>query len=121
MQADPALFSPTSIQWARSSLPGAIPSGSSLFACGRGALCLIAHLNEMTTLQLTRVEVAFKQPEEPPPPMYAGFDEGIIAEEQAQIDEINARIASAADHGTRGREVVRNPTDPSTCGKVGSN
>ena len=93
---------------------------------------LITRWHETTTGQLMRVEVAFEQPEEQAPPMFAGAGDTLTAEEQAHIDEINARIAAGvlspqallgplALAAERSDAAQRNPNDPSSWGKVGRN
>ena len=92
---------------------------------------LITHRHEMTTGQLMRIEVAFEPTQEPPPPMFAGAGDTMSAEEQAQIDEINAKIAAGALSPQtllplslapeRSAPAQRDPLDPSTWGKVGRN
>jgi preprotein translocase subunit SecA len=93
---------------------------------------LINRWHETTTSQLMRVEVAFQPNEdEPPPPLFSGPGDTFTPEEQAHIDEINARIAAGALSPQnlaplslaedRSAPSQRDPQDPSTWGKVGRN
>ena len=88
---------------------------------------LISQWHDLATGQLMRVEVAF----EPPPQEGEGFGSAapqLTQEDQAAIDEMNARIAAGALSpqsltlaDERPAAATRVATDPATWGKVGRN
>ena len=89
---------------------------------------LISRWHEATTSQLMRVEVAFEpQNGQESPPIQASHFDALTGDDDFAIAGINARIAagefSASDVGADGlvANPTRDPSDPSTWGKVGRN
>ncbi len=82
---------------------------------------LITHLREAVTAQLMRVEIMQAPPPEPPPESLP-FMEGHHINPATGEDEMamsDATVATLARNA--GAAVARNPSDPSTWGKVGRN
>ena len=79
---------------------------------------LIIKLRELVTAQLMRVEVQFQPPAAEPPEGQSQHINPLTGEDEEQIADINARIASGAFNAGSS---ARDPLDPDTWGRVARN